>query len=135
MKSRKFLSIIIVIFGIIIFVGIGGYLVLNNQISSPRPILIPTPTTKTPEEEKPVKLDEVYICKEDSECILVQDGPCSCNMGGRNTAINKKYFDYWQEKISKEEKDTFCLAVISTDPTCSPTIVPKCIKNKCVLQK
>lgn len=69
------------------------------------------------------------ICDSDDECILVQDGCCSCSWGGKNTAVNKAHLEWWNSKIASECKDVMCPAVISNDPTCFSE--PKCINGEC----
>lgn len=72
---------------------------------------------------------DTALCKEDSECVIVQEGCCSCNNGGRNTAILKTDEQAWKTKLAGQCADTMCPAVISTDKTCFN--VAKCVDGKC----
>ena len=69
------------------------------------------------------------LCKTDDECVIVQDGCCSCKNGGKNTAILKTEQQAWQAKLSAECADIMCATVISNDKTCYT--VAKCVDGKC----
>lgn len=69
------------------------------------------------------------LCKTDDECVIVQDGCCSCKNGGKNTAILKTEQQAWQAKLSSECEDVMCATVISNDKTCFT--VAKCVDGKC----
>ncbi len=75
--------------------------------------------------------DDIYKCNEDDDCISVKSGCCGCTAGGSNTAINRTYLDYWNNKMLDECKEISCLAVISNHWTCFAK--PKCINDKCQL--
>ncbi len=79
-----------------------------------------------------VSIDDVYKCSSDNECVSVQNGCCGCSTNGRNTAINKNYFSYWNSKMQDDCKEIACMEVISMDWTCFSE--PKCINGECRLQ-
>ena len=72
-------------------------------------------------------------CQQNSDCVVVQNGCCGCNGGGKNIVINKGFLEKYNNKIEKECKDTGCVAVISEDPSCRKTTIPVCNNNKCEL--
>ena len=78
------------------------------------------------------KNKDVGYCEKDADCTTTDDGCCGCNYGGKAISINKKYFDYWNEKLRKECVDIFCPAVISNDWTCFAE--SRCVNNKCELR-
>jgi hypothetical protein len=86
--------------------------------------------TTPPETKLPV--GDIYKCEKDDDCISVRDGCCYCSAGGRATAINKNYSDYWDNKLVKECEGQGCYQFISGDWTCSAK--PKCIWNQCKLE-
>ncbi|MBA4319671.1 MAG: hypothetical protein C0412_14820 [Flavobacterium sp.] len=81
---------------------------------------------------KPPIID-FYSCGQDSDCISVKNGCCSCNQGGKTTGINKNLEKEWNSKLSKECRGILCPQVISNDPSCFKE--PKCVNNKCVLEE
>ncbi len=81
---------------------------------------------------KPLSIaDNIYNCNEDNDCVSVKSGCCGCNAGGKNTAINRKYLDYWYSKLWDECREIACIAVMSDHWTCFAE--PKCIDGKCQL--
>ena len=81
---------------------------------------------------KPTNMtDEIYKCNIDINCISVNAECCGCTAGGSNTAINKAYSDYWNQKLSEECKDIGCPAVMSDHWTCFAE--PKCVNGICEL--
>ena len=79
----------------------------------------------------PLSDEEVYICREEGECISVSPGCCGCWSGGTAVAINKDYFNYWSNRTLVDCEDKLCIQVISDHWTCSAK--PRCIKGKCQL--
>jgi len=82
---------------------------------------------------RPVEVPEekIYQCLQDSGCTLVKADCCGCNAGGKRTAINKLYLDYWEQRLDMSCRDTVCTAVISNDISCSAEA--RCIKGKCAV--
>ena len=81
---------------------------------------------------KPLSIaDNIYNCNEDNDCVSVKSGCCGCNAGGKNTAINRKYLDYWYSKLWDECREIACIGVMSDHWTCFAE--PKCIDGKCQL--
>ena len=58
-------------------------------------------------------------------------GCCGCNAGGSNTAINRKYIEYWYDKLSNECREIDCGDIMSNHWTCFAE--PKCVDGKCQL--
>ncbi len=90
----------------------------------------------TSKEKKDIEVTDKempYYCNTDSDCISVADGCCDCNHGGTAIAINKKYLDYWKEKMLEEcdPEETICMTVISNHWTCFAE--PKCVEGECQL--
>lgn len=66
-------------------------------------------------------------CTIDSDCTLVQEGCCSCNMGGKTIAINKRYEKEWNENITKNcPQDTVCIALYNCF-----NYQARCIEKRC----
>ena len=70
----------------------------------------------------PTNQSEIRICEEDDECVLV-DTNCCCG----NTAINKKYYDYWYSQLNCGD------VVICPQEECVKPSSTKCINNTCQL--
>ena len=72
---------------------------------------------------------ELTYCDNDSDCVLVNSGCCDCSMGGGMVCINKKYLEYWNQKLKLDCKDIMdCPAVYLCDD--NPTGC-KCVNNVC----
>lgn len=97
---------------VLVIVGVGLFIYLNK------------PTNIT---------DSIYKCNKDNDCVSVKSDCCGCTAGGSNTAINKDYLDYWNQKLSDECKEIGCPAVMSDHWTCFAK--PKCVNGKCQLVK
>ena len=81
---------------------------------------------------KKERLEENYYkCEKNSDCISVQAGCCACNMMGSNIAINKKYFDFWENKLSEDCKEISCLQAFSDHISCFSE--PRCVDGFCKL--
>lgn len=62
--------------------------------------------------ERRFSLEEIKACQKDSDCVKVNEGCCSCAMGGRELAVHKNYRQYWENKLKDECRiKRFCLAV------------------------
>ncbi len=94
--------------------------------SSTQHYIITVKDTNSPE---PI---DYYSCQQDSDCVKVQAGCCSCNYGGKNTAINKIYLVNWMSWINSQCQSTACAAVLSNDWTCISSEA-KCVIGKCKL--
>jgi len=81
---------------------------------------------------KPLSIaDNIYNCNEDNDRVSVKSGCCGCNGGGSNTAINRKYIEYWYDKLSNECREIDCGDIMSNHWTCFAK--PKCVDGKCQL--
>lgn len=80
--------------------------------------------------------EKYYSCVQDSDCIIVQDGCCSCGNGGQNTSINRDYEGDWENDILTKCSDTYCLTWVSDHWTCNEAeIEAKCIESECELKE
>ena len=79
---------------------------------------------------------KTYACEQDSDCTSVQAGCCTCGNNGTATAINKAYENewiaYWRD-VAPSCKNTGCLTVVSSDPTCYEPAA--CVNSKCSLRR
>jgi len=76
--------------------------------------------------------DTLRACNKDNDCTMVSVGCCGCSGGGGRMAINKQVEEAWQEKHTAECGDAVvCPAVISDDPTCSPSAKAECRWSRC----
>jgi hypothetical protein len=57
-------------------------------------------------------------CKADAECVLVPDGCCGCNEGGKQRAVPAKARDGYEKKRKALCRQTLCPALMSEDTTC-----------------
>lgn len=83
-------------------------------------------------QKEPFKDEDVYKCENDRECISISSGCCGCSAGGTATAINRDYYNYWNNKLSENCQDLSCIQVISSHWTCFAE--PKCIDETCQLK-
>ena len=75
---------------------------------------------------------DFQVCAQDSDCIAIPDACCSCNNGGRNRAINKKFLERYQASQSFPCRDRMCFATMSDDVSC--VAPPVCRQQKCTLE-
>ena len=73
----------------------------------------------------------LQACQEDSECMLVQEGCCSCNMGGKKVPINSDNTNEYKGGFKCDEVS--CLAMMSNDPSCDADANVLCLKGVCSL--
>ncbi len=78
-------------------------------------------------------VEEIFLCDEDSDCVKVKAGCCSCYNGGKAIAINKIYEENYDNNLFERERCDLvdCITQPSDDPSCFAT--PKCVNNKCEL--
>lgn len=124
--------------GFTIFVTQEGYEIIKKDIlgkyKSPylgsirSEMIIDQTTQKTPKNE-----EEIYNCIKNRECIKVDDVCCGCGGAGKERAINRDYYNFWQNKRAKECEGRGCFAMMSNDWTCFAE--PKCVNGKCTLVK
>ena len=80
--------------------------------------------------KKPIDTAE---CHEDTDCVLVTDGCCGCNEGGKQRAIPKKARDGYEKKRQGICKKTMCPQLMSEDQSCVGRAV--CKEKTCALQQ
>lgn len=72
-------------------------------------------------------------CQADTDCVLVTDGCCGCNEGGKQRAIPKRAKDNYEKKRGSICKGTMCPQLMSEDQSCEGRAV--CKEKKCALGK
>ncbi|HXU81802.1 MAG TPA: hypothetical protein VN914_10425 [Polyangia bacterium] len=86
-----------------------------------------------PAQGKGKKAVDTAECHEDADCVLVTDGCCGCNEGGKQRAIPKKARDNYEKKRKSICKQTMCPQLMSEDQTCVGRAV--CKEKTCALGK
>jgi hypothetical protein len=61
---------------------------------------------------------EVAECQDDTDCVLVTDGCCGCNEGGKQRVIPRKARDAYEKKRGALCKNTMCPQLMSEHPSC-----------------
>jgi len=69
-------------------------------------------------------------CNQDSDCVEAQAGCCSCNNGGEQIGINKKYLKVWENAWNEKCRDIDCIALFN----CKDGKVV-CENNQCEFQE
>jgi hypothetical protein len=72
-------------------------------------------------------------CHDDTDCVLVTDGCCGCNEGGKQRALPKNARDNYEKKRHAMCKSTMCPQLMSEDKTCEARAV--CKDKLCALSK
>jgi hypothetical protein len=70
-------------------------------------------------------------CQSDTDCVLVTDGCCGCNEGGKQRAIPRRARDKYEKKRQSICKKTMCPQLMSEDQTCVSRAV--CKEKTCAL--
>jgi hypothetical protein len=70
-------------------------------------------------------------CQADTDCVLVTDGCCGCNEGGKQRAIPKRARDAYEKKRKAICKNNMCPQLMSEDATCVGRAV--CKEKTCAL--
>jgi hypothetical protein len=83
------------------------------------------------QKEKGEKGKAAPDCETDSDCVLMPEGCCGCNEGGKQKAVPAKGSEKLETKRKSGCKQTMCSQMISQDPSCSSRAV--CKENRCVL--
>lgn len=81
-------------------------------------------------QEIPGRNTNIRACETNDDCIGVDEGCCSCDQGGKRTAINRKYYSHYLE--TKNDSCFFapCPQAVSTDSSCHGDR-PQCISGLC----
>lgn len=77
-----------------------------------------------------VSLEAMGSCSVDSDCVLVQEGCCSCSGGGENIAINDFFSDFYFENYLSNCVDVMCPAVFRLG---CESEVADCVDGACVV--
>jgi hypothetical protein len=72
-------------------------------------------------------------CHDDTDCVLVTDGCCGCNEGGKQRAVPKRARDNYEKKRRAICKSTMCPQLMSEDKTCEARAV--CKAKVCALSQ
>jgi hypothetical protein len=87
-----------------------------------------------PAQGKPKKAAvDTAECHEDTDCVLVTDGCCGCNEGGKQRALPKRAREAYEKKRQAICKKTMCPQLMSEHPTCEARAV--CKDKVCSLSK
>jgi hypothetical protein len=87
-----------------------------------------------PAQGKPKKAaPDVAECHDDTDCVLVSEGCCGCNEGGKQRAVPKKARDGYEKKRQAMCKKTMCPQLMSEDKTCEARAV--CKDKMCALSQ
>jgi hypothetical protein len=70
-------------------------------------------------------------CQQDTDCVLVTDGCCGCNEGGKQKVIPKRARDGYEKKRHAICKKSMCPQLMSEDQTCVGRAV--CKEKTCSL--
>ncbi len=71
-------------------------------------------------------------CKKDDDCVVVTDGCCGCNEGGKQRAIPATARDGYEKKRRVLCRKTLCPALMSEDTSCLSARAV-CKEAKCLL--
>lgn len=71
-------------------------------------------------------------CANTSDCVLVEDGCCSCANGGRLKAVLKRDEPRLAAARKKACAETVCTMMVSTDPSCGQRV--DCVAGECVMR-
>ncbi|MEZ6256002.1 MAG: hypothetical protein R3B92_04500 [Patescibacteria group bacterium] len=123
--------------GVLFLTGVGTVIYattkpmpVQKDYTNKRVVSKPVPPIQEPPSIPPQgSSDLTYACEQNTDCIKVQADACGCTAGGNSTAINKAFEKSWITAFPQ----VMCPQVISEDPTCSSTSVPKCVNNRCEL--
>jgi hypothetical protein len=72
-------------------------------------------------------------CQDDTDCVLVTDGCCGCNEGGKQRVVPKKARENYEKKRQAICKKTMCPQLMSEDKTCEARAV--CKNKVCALSQ
>lgn len=116
MKNKTSFTILLTL---MILVLISGCVKKQEIVEGETPVMVETNNTQIKAIENETQIieiskEELKRCSQDSDCVKIQGGCCPCTDGGGNIAINKKYEEYWNNKLTKECIGTrnICLAVM-----------------------
>jgi hypothetical protein len=86
----------------------------------------------TPAHSRPKKAAAAVVeCQQDTDCMLVTDGCCSCSEGGKQRALPRKARDAYEKKRQAICKSTMCPQIMSEDQSCLGRAI--CKEKVCVL--
>ena len=77
---------------------------------------------------------EERVCESDEDCRLVADHCCSCERGGKMTAMRKDLFTEMVKRRVYGCEGYACNQAISTDPSCTAKKA-QCVDRQCVVEK
>ena len=78
------------------------------------------------------KLDRIYACKTDEDCVIVDKDPCGCGAGPKGvTAININYITDFGEFNSQSFGAITCPEVVSREKECSLSARAVCQARRC----
>jgi hypothetical protein len=97
-------------------------------------LLIAAPAQSGPKGKTKKAAAEVAECQDDTDCVLVAEGCCGCNEGGKQRAVPKKARETYEKKRAAICKNTMCPQLMSEDTSCVARAVCK-EKKTCALSQ
>jgi hypothetical protein len=70
-------------------------------------------------------------CRKDADCVLIADGCCGCEAGGKQRAVPANRRPSLEKRRKSGCRETVCAAMISEDPSCKAKAV--CQEGACAL--
>jgi len=58
-------------------------------------------------------------CSKDTDCVVVPDGCCGCNEGGKQRALPARARASYEKRRKRTCRETMCTAMISQDASCA----------------
>ncbi len=81
--------------------------------------------------KRQAKINRIYSCQSDEDCIIVDKDPCGCSIGPKGvTAINVGYITDFNT-LNTQPTAKACPDVISTERECSETARAVCKAKTC----
>ena len=76
---------------------------------------------------------DVYSCEQDIDCIPITEECCDCNQGGRQIAINRKYYKDGLDERSDQCLLASCQNAVSTHISCTKGKAT-CVSGQCQMK-
>ena len=125
-------------------IGVVLLIPLFMSHDSPIPVQIPQLTSEKvsakkeeadkveQETARKTKLNRIYSCKQDDDCLIVDKDPCGCAAGPKGVvAINVNYITDFNALNSARMVTKTCSPQVSTIKECSPSARAICAASTC----
>ena len=78
------------------------------------------------------RIQRIYSCKTDADCIIVDKDPCGCAVGPKGVvSINVNYIVDFNNLNNRQSVTTSCSEKLSKEKECSPSARAICKANRC----